>query len=87
MSRFSKELSQQFVFDLANSDLEYYYKHSIDGIEEAEKEAWRRYNNTDTRSTKGNKVGVSTACDGWNREVWCYSMVSAGNTILYSLRK
>ena len=29
-----KELSQQFVYDLAKSDLAYYYKQSIDGIEE-----------------------------------------------------
>lgn len=37
-----KEMSQQFVFDLAKSDLAYYYKQSIDGIEEAKKEeAWR----------------------------------------------
>ncbi len=34
-----KEMSQQFVFDLAKSDLAYYYKQSIDGIEEAKKEA------------------------------------------------
>jgi hypothetical protein len=27
-----KEMSQQFVFDLAKSDLAYYYKQSIDGI-------------------------------------------------------
>jgi hypothetical protein len=33
-----KEISQQFVFDLAKSDLAYYYKQSIDGIEEAKKE-------------------------------------------------
>ena len=36
-----KELSQQFVYDLAKSDLAYYYKQSIDGIEEAKREAWR----------------------------------------------
>jgi hypothetical protein len=47
-----KEMSQQFVFDLAKSDLAYYYNQSIDGIEEAKKEARRMYNNTDTRSTK-----------------------------------
>jgi hypothetical protein len=29
-----KELSQRFVFDLAKSDLTYYYKQCIDGIEE-----------------------------------------------------
>jgi transcriptional antiterminator len=39
-----KEISQQFVYDLAKSDLAYYYKQSIDGIEEAKREAWRIYN-------------------------------------------
>src|SRR3954453_2423796 len=39
-----KELSQRFVYDLARSDLSYYYKQSIDGIEEAKREAWRIYN-------------------------------------------
>jgi transcriptional antiterminator len=38
-----KELSQQFVYDLAKSDLAYYYKQSIDGIEEVKREAWRMY--------------------------------------------
>jgi hypothetical protein len=36
---------QKFVYDLAKSDLAYYYKQSIDGIEEAKKEAWRIFNN------------------------------------------
>ena len=35
---------QQFVYDLAKSDLAYYYKQSIDGIEEAKKESWKIYN-------------------------------------------
>lgn len=35
-----KEMSQQFVYDLAKSDLSYYYKQSLDGIQEAMKEAW-----------------------------------------------
>jgi IS30 family transposase len=34
-----KELSQKFIYDLAKSDLAYYYKQSIDGIEEAKREA------------------------------------------------
>src|SRR3954464_3554816 len=38
-----KELSQKFIYDLAKSDLAYYYKQSIDGIEEAKREAWRIY--------------------------------------------
>jgi hypothetical protein len=36
-----KEMSQRFVYDLAKSDLGYYYKQSIDGIEEAKKESWK----------------------------------------------
>jgi transcriptional antiterminator len=30
-----KKMSQQFVYDLAHSDLAYYYKQCIDGVEEA----------------------------------------------------
>ena len=47
-----KELSQQFIYDLAKSDLAYYYKQSIDGIEEAKREAWRIYNDNNI-SAKG----------------------------------
>jgi DNA-binding transcriptional ArsR family regulator len=35
-----KEMSQQFVFDLAKSDLAYYYKQCINGIEEVRRRAW-----------------------------------------------
>jgi DNA-binding CsgD family transcriptional regulator len=35
-----KELSQRFVFDLAKSDLAYYYKQCIDGIEEVRRKGW-----------------------------------------------
>src|SRR5919108_2490561 len=35
-----KTLSQQFVYDLAKSDLAYYYKQCINGIEEVKREAW-----------------------------------------------
>jgi DNA-binding transcriptional ArsR family regulator len=35
-----KEMSQQFVFDLAKSDLAYYYKQCISGIEEVRRKAW-----------------------------------------------
>ena len=38
-----KELSQKFIYDLAKSDLAYYYKQSIDGIEEAKREAYGGY--------------------------------------------
>ena len=35
-----KELSQQFIYDLAKSDLAYYYKQCINGIEEVKRKAW-----------------------------------------------
>lgn len=38
-----KELSQQFVYDLAKSDLAYYYKQCIDGIEEVKRKAWQMF--------------------------------------------
>ena len=38
-----KEMSQRFVYDLAKSDLAYYYKQSLDGIEEAKKESWKNF--------------------------------------------
>ena len=41
-----KEMSQQFVYDLAKSDLAYYYKQSIDGLDEVKKQAWAIYHST-----------------------------------------
>lgn len=41
-----KEKSQNFVYDLARSDLCYYYKESIDGIDAVRKEAWNIYHST-----------------------------------------
>jgi hypothetical protein len=32
--------SQQFVFDLAKSDLAYYYKQCINGIEQVRRKVW-----------------------------------------------
>jgi len=40
-----KELSEQFVYDLAKSDLAYFYKQCIDGVEEVKKKAWSIFNN------------------------------------------
>jgi DNA-binding transcriptional ArsR family regulator len=39
-----KEMSQQFVYDLAKNDLAYYYKQCIDGIEQVLKKAWEMCN-------------------------------------------
>lgn len=35
-----KQMSQQFVFDLAKSDLAYHYQQCINGIEEVRRKAW-----------------------------------------------
>ena len=45
-----KELSQRFVFDLAKSDLAYYYKQCIDGIEEVRRKGWELFKNQDNSS-------------------------------------
>ena len=53
-----KELSQQFVYDLAKSDLAYYYKQSIDGIEEAKREAWRIYHHNNNQVSIKEKLAA-----------------------------
>jgi hypothetical protein len=40
-----KELSQQFVYDLAKSDLAFSYKQCIDGVGEVKRKAWSMFNN------------------------------------------
>jgi uncharacterized protein YerC len=40
-----KELSRQFVYDLAKSDLAYGYKQCIDGVEEVKRNAWSMFKN------------------------------------------
>jgi IS30 family transposase len=40
-----REMSQQFIHDLAKSDLAYYYKSCIDGVEQAMRKAWEMFNN------------------------------------------
>jgi predicted transcriptional regulator len=44
-----KEMSQQFLYDLAKSDLAYYYTQCINGIEEVLKKAWEMFNNYDNK--------------------------------------
>jgi DNA-binding transcriptional ArsR family regulator len=41
-----KEMSQHFVYDLAKSDLGYYYKQCLDGIEEVRRKGWEIFNMT-----------------------------------------
>jgi IS30 family transposase len=48
-----KKMSQQFVYDLAHSDLAYYYKQCIDGVEEAKRKAWIIFNRLVESSSPG----------------------------------
>ena len=53
-----KELSQKFVYNLAKSDLAYYYKQCIDGIEEAKREAWKIYHNNNNEVSVKEKLSA-----------------------------
>jgi hypothetical protein len=47
-----KKLSQQFVYDLAKSDLAYCYKQCLDGIEEVNKKGWDIFNGKNNLTTR-----------------------------------
>jgi hypothetical protein len=47
-----KVMSQQFVYDLAKSDLAHYYKQCLDGIEEVKKRGWDIFNRANNLTTK-----------------------------------
>ena len=51
-----KELSQRFVFDLAKSDLAYYYKQCIDGIEEVRRKGWEIFKGKNNNLTPKDKL-------------------------------
>src|SRR5215211_5550770 len=53
-----KELSQKFIYDLSKSDLAYYYRQSIDGIEEAKREAWKIYRNNNNEVSLEEKLST-----------------------------
>jgi DNA-binding transcriptional ArsR family regulator len=47
-----KKMSQRFVYDLAKSDLAYYYKQCLDGIEEVKRRGWDIFNGTNNLITR-----------------------------------
>jgi DNA-binding transcriptional ArsR family regulator len=51
-----KELSQRFVYDLAKSDLAYYYKQCLDGIEAVLKKGWEMFNNSSGELTSRDRL-------------------------------
>jgi DNA-binding transcriptional ArsR family regulator len=51
-----KEMSQQFVYDLARSDLAFYYKQKLISLDEAKRECWNICNNTNENTLNVDKV-------------------------------
>jgi DNA-binding transcriptional ArsR family regulator len=51
-----KKLSQQFVFDLAKSDLAYCYKQCLEGIEEVKRRGWNIFNEINNNLTTRDKL-------------------------------
>jgi transcriptional antiterminator len=47
-----KRMSQQFVYDLAKSDLAYCYKQCLDGIEEVKRRGWEIFNGVDNLKSR-----------------------------------
>jgi hypothetical protein len=47
-----KKMSQQFVYDLAKSDLAYCYKQCLDGIEEVKRRGWDIFNRANNLTTR-----------------------------------
>jgi hypothetical protein len=75
-----KVLSQKFVYDLAKSDLAFYYKQSIDGIQEVNKKAWELYrnqNNTNDMKIKLLALKLAKEC---NEAV--FSLFQSGPSVL-----
>jgi IS30 family transposase len=61
-----KQMSQQFVYDLAKSDLAYCYKQCINGIEEVKRKAWEiDRSNDDSLTIKDRLLALKLAkeCD------------------------
>lgn len=51
-----KEESQQFVFNLAKSDLSFYFKQRLDSLEQAKRKAWDICENTSDETINTDKV-------------------------------
>ena len=51
-----KKMSQQFVYDLAKSDLAYCYKQCLDGIEEVKRRGWDIFNGINNNLTTRDRL-------------------------------
>jgi transcriptional antiterminator len=75
-----KEMSQEFVYDLAKSDLAYYYKQSIDGLDEVKKEAWTIYHSTSESVQIKDRLAALRLIADCNVDK--FELLNAGPTVL-----
>jgi Trp repressor protein len=63
--RYLKALAQSFVYDLAKTDLAYYYKQGIDGIQEVKRRVWFMLDNNKLPNSKDQIPALKLAkeCD------------------------
>src|SRR5215212_8683308 len=43
-----KEMSTRFIYDLAKTDLSFFYKQKLDSLDQVKREAWKLYDSTET---------------------------------------
>jgi hypothetical protein len=72
-----KVQAQEFVYDLAKTDLCFYYKKSIDGIEEVNRKAWEIYRDNINMQTKLLALKLAKEC---NETI--FSLFSHGPSIM-----
>jgi DNA-binding transcriptional ArsR family regulator len=58
-----KQLSQKFVYDLAKSDLAFYYKQCLIGTEEVKRRAWEIFNKSADMSTRDKLLALKLIID------------------------
>jgi|SRR5919108_290396 IS30 family transposase len=61
--KYLKIQAQKFVHDLAKTDLCFYYKKSIDGIEEINRKAWEIYRDNINMQTKLLALKLAKECN------------------------
>ena len=58
-----KQLSQRFVYDLAKSDLAFYYKQCLVGIEEVRRRTWEIFNKSTDLSARDKLLALKLIMD------------------------
>jgi IS30 family transposase len=81
--RYLKALAQSFVYDLAKTDLAYYYKQGIDGIQEVKRRVWFMLDNNKLPNSKDQIPALKLAkeCDEA-----IFNLFSQGPSIMNNLR-